>query len=112
MPFYNFNTSSSADWMSRILWRNETALWFNGPHKEHGRMDFRADLGKITCPALVMVGHEDPITPPEFSDEIAAGLRPELCTYLKFAECGHGVVGDKPDEALRALRGFIGSVQS
>jgi proline iminopeptidase len=111
VPFYSHNNSSSTDWISRILWKNETALWFNGPCNEHGRMDFRADLWKIDCPTLVLVGEEDPITPPEFSDEIAAGLRPDLRTYLKFSNCGHGVVGDKPDEALRALRSFIQSVQ-
>ena len=112
VPFYNQERSTSTDWMSRILWKNETALWFNGPRNEHGRMDFRADLGKIECPTLVLVGENDPITPPEFSDEIAAGLRPDLRTYLKFSDCGHGVVGDKPDDALRALRNFIQSVSA
>lgn len=106
-PFYDHNRPTSTDWLSRIFWRNETALWFNGPRNEHGRMDFRADLGKIACPTLVLVGENDPITPPEFSDEIAAGVRGDLLTYLKFPDCGHGVVGDKPDAALRALRSFI-----
>jgi len=107
VPFYTRNTSASTDWMSRILWRNETALWFNGPYNEHGRMDFRADLGKIACPTLVLAGEDDPITPPEFSDAIAAGLHPDLLTYLKFPDCGHGVVDDRPQEALGALRSFI-----
>lgn len=75
-------------------------------------MDFRADLGKIECPTLVLVGEDDPITPPEFSDEIAAGLRPGLRTHLKFSDCGHGVVADRPNEALTALRRFIQSVNA
>ena len=112
VPFYSYDKSASTDWISRILWKNETALWFNGPHNEHGRMDFRADLGKIECPTLILVGENDPITPHEFSDEIAAGLRPDLRTYLKFPDCGHGVVGDKPDDALRELRGFIKSTNA
>jgi len=112
VPHYSHNSSASTDWLSRILWKDETALWFNGPLNEHGRMDFRAALSKIECPTLVLAGEYDPITPPEFSEEIAAGLRPEQLTYLKFPDCGHGVVGDKPDDALIALRRFIQSVQA
>ncbi|MBN9443385.1 MAG: alpha/beta hydrolase [Bosea sp.] len=110
VPLYSRNKSASADWLERIVWKNETALWFNGPHNEHGRMDFRPDLGKINCPALVLVGNQDPITPPEFSDEIAAALQLDADNYLKFSECGHGVVGDRPEEAMAALRRFILSV--
>lgn len=112
VPFYSHNESVSTDWLSRILWKNETALWFNGPHNEHGRMDFRAELRRIDCPTLLLVGENDPITPPEFSDEIAAGLGSDQLTYLKFPDCGHGVVADKPEEAMMALRRFIQSVQA
>ena len=72
VPLYTHDQTASTDWLSRILWRNETALWFNGPHNEHGRMDFRPDLHRIECPTMVIVGEDDPITPPIFSDEIAA----------------------------------------
>ncbi|NNK17152.1 MAG: alpha/beta hydrolase [Sulfitobacter sp.] len=107
VPYYSYREKASQDWLSRILWRNETALHFNGPNNEHGRMDFRAELGKITCPALVMVGDEDPITPPEFSEVIADGLGSDDLEFIRFQKCGHGVVGDKPDEALAAIRRFV-----
>lgn len=110
VPFYTSTSNASPDWLARVLWRNETALWFNGPNNEHGRFDYRADLSKITCPTLVMAGEDDPITPPEFSDTIAAGLHADLVTYIKFENCGHGVIGDKPHEALSALRDFIRAV--
>ncbi len=110
VPFYSFTKDSSIDWMRRVLWRNETALWFNGPKNEHGRMDFRGDLSKIRCPTLIMVGEDDPITPPEFSDTIAAGLTQDQVEYIKFKNCGHGVVRDQPEKALKALRRFILSV--
>ncbi|MEP2532804.1 alpha/beta hydrolase [Shimia sp.] len=112
VPFYDFAEDNSSDWLVRILWRNETALWFNGPNNEHGRFDFRDRLSKINCPTLVMVGEEDPITPPEFSDALVAGLRADQTHYIRFDRCGHGVVGDKPDEALKALRQFIRSVST
>lgn len=107
VPFYSQSDPASTDWLSRILWRNETALWFNGPRNEHGHMDFQAELHKITCPVLLMAGEEDPITPPEFSDTIAQGLGTDQLTYHRFSNCGHGVVGDRPQDALAALRKFV-----
>lgn len=107
VPLYQRTASASSEWLSRILWRNETALHFNGPHAEHGKMDFRDDLHRIACPVLLMVGEEDPITPPVFSDVIAASLPKNQLTYHRFTDCGHGVIADKPDEALQAVRSFI-----
>ena len=41
VPLYRHNEGESlSDWLSRILWRNETALHFNGPHAEHGKNGF------------------------------------------------------------------------
>ncbi|MEM9397807.1 MAG: alpha/beta hydrolase [Pseudomonadota bacterium] len=110
LPFYQRSTSGNSDWGSRVLWRNETALHFNGPHSEHGRMDFRDALQRIHCPVLLMVGEEDPITPPVFSDVIAEHLSNNKLVYRRFSGCGHGVIADKPEEALQAIRDFIGSI--
>ncbi|MEM9966673.1 MAG: alpha/beta hydrolase [Pseudomonadota bacterium] len=107
VPFYSYRKDVSTDWLSRVMWRNETALWFNGPKNEHGRFDYRSKLNTIPCSVLVMVGEEDPITPPAFSDAIVAGLPSDQVTYLKFQECGHGVVADKPKKAAAAIRNFI-----
>lgn len=110
VPLYNYSKDAPTDWLPRVLWRNETALWFNGPNNENGRFDFRENLGDIQSPALVMVGEEDPITPAEFSETIVDGLGSEKLTYLRFEQCGHGVVGDKPKEALKAIRSFVADV--
>lgn len=110
VPLYQRSATASTDWLSRILWRNETALHFNGPHAEHGSMDFRDTLHRIACPVLLMVGEDDPITPPAFSDVIAENLRDRQLSYHRYADCGHGVISDKPDEALRAIRDFIGLI--
>jgi len=112
VPLYDYHQSASVEWLSRVLWKNETALWFNGPSNEHGRIDFLGDLKQIECPTLLFVGDDDPITPPAFSDEIAARLHGDQLTYLRFSECGHGVVGDKPEEALTAIRHFIRSADT
>jgi proline iminopeptidase len=107
LPFYQRRGSGAPDWASRVLWRDQTALHFNGPRGEHGRMDMRADLHRIPCPVLLMVGEDDPITPPVFSDVIHDLLPSGQCLYQRYAECGHGVVGDNPQEALAAIRQFV-----
>lgn len=107
VPLYQVRKEDTADWLSRVRAKDDTALWFNGPKNEHGRMDYRQDLGRITCPTLVMAGELDPITPIEFSEEIVQGLSPELVTFKRFDNCGHGVVGDQPEAAFQAIRNFI-----
>ncbi len=106
-PFYQVNKDGIQDLFSRALVKDDTALWFNGPKNEQGRMDFRDHLSKIVCPVLVLVGELDPITPPEFSEVIASSIRDDLVTLQRFTKCGHGVVADQPDPAFRAIRQFI-----
>lgn len=108
VPFYAYHRDDQpADWLARVLWRNESALHFNGPGNEHGRMDMRADLHKITCPTLLMAGTEDPITPVAFSDTLQAGLSNAAVTYHRLENCGHGVTGDCPDIAAAAIRDLL-----
>lgn len=95
------------DWMSRAISRNETGVAFNGPDNEQGRMDFRAALRSVNCPVLVMGAEQDPIMPIVFSETIAASLRPDIVRFERFADCGHGIVGDHPEAAFRAIRNFI-----
>ena len=84
-------------------------MHFNGPRNEHGRMDFRAALSRVACPTLVMAGDTDPITPMVFSKVIAASLPKHLVQFERFANCGHGVFGDAPEDGFRVLRDFIGA---
>lgn len=106
LPYYQ-TTAMDPDWFGRVLMRNETALWFNGPRNEHGRMDFRPALGGVSCPVLLLAGEDDPITPPEFTEEIARHLPPGQVTKIRYAACGHGVIGDRPEEAMAAIRDFV-----
>lgn len=52
-------------------------------------MDLRPGLSAIICPALVLAGADDPITPPAFADLVAAGLGGPV-THRTQADCGHG----------------------
>lgn len=107
VPLYSRTLDPSPDWLHRVLWRDASALHFNGPANEHGQMELRDQLDKITCPVLLMAGEEDPITPPVFSDVIAQGLTNAPLTYHRLAECGHGIVADHPDRLAQELRALI-----
>ncbi len=103
-PFYTVNRNT--DWLSRALMRNETALHFNGPKNEQGRMDFRDALHRVTCPVLVLAGEDDPIMPMAFSETLVHHLPDERVTFRRYETCGHGVIGDRPD-AMDDIRTFI-----
>lgn len=106
LPLY-FQRTPDPDMFKRIVLKDDVALWFNGPKNEQGRMDFRDALGRLTCPVLVLAGQQDPITPVAFSEAIAAALPHGLGQFERFADAGHGVVGDVPNQALDVIRGFI-----
>ncbi len=66
-----------------------------------GRIDSRATLGSIRCPALVLVGEGDELTPPERAAEIAAGIAG--AHLVTVPQCGHMSALEQPDEVARAL---------
>ncbi|WP_374661821.1 alpha/beta fold hydrolase [Inhella sp.] len=74
---------------------------------EKRTMDLRPGLGKVRCPVLVMVGDEDPVTPPEDAMEIAAALRSAPVQFERFAGVGHGAWRDDPAAAETVLRRFF-----
>jgi len=67
--------------------------------------DVRDQLSKITAPTLVIGGRHDWICPPEFSEEIAAGI-PNSDLRI-FEQSGHAVRSDEPEALLDAIAGFI-----
>ncbi len=104
-----FQTPMDPDVLNRIILKNDVALHFNGPKNEQGRMDFRAALCRVTCPVMVMAGRDDPVTPLAMNEEIVASL-PGGAKFRVFDKCGHGVVGDRADDAFAAIRAFILSI--
>ena len=51
------------------------------------RPDSRPGLGAIGCPTLVTCGRQDALTPPELSEEMAAGI--PGARFVPIEECGH-----------------------
>jgi pimeloyl-ACP methyl ester carboxylesterase len=70
-----------------------------------GRPDGRADLARITCPTLVLVGRQDALTPLETAEEIAR-LTPGA-RLVVIENCGHLSTIERPDEVNRALEAWL-----
>ena len=66
-----------------------------------GRIDSRPGLGDIRCPALVVVGTEDNLTPPDRAEEMAV-LVPGA-KLVKISDCGHLSAIEQPQAVSAAL---------
>ncbi len=72
-----------------------------------GRPDSRPTLGAIRCPALVIVGDGDLLTPPERAQEIADGI--PGARLVTVPSSGHLSTLEQPQAVTRALVEFFGS---
>jgi len=68
------------------------------------RDDPRLDLERVGCPALVLWGARDHQVPVEDAFEYARRLRAPLRTI---ADCGHLLVGERPDACAHAIGEFL-----
>lgn len=71
-----------------------------------GRADARPVLATISVPALVVVGAEDAITPPDDAREIAAGIGART-RYVEVPGCGHLSTLEAPGVVTAALLDWI-----
>jgi pimeloyl-ACP methyl ester carboxylesterase len=65
------------------------------------RIDSRPLLPTIRCPALVLVGAQDALTPPHLSDEMAAAI--PGARLVKVPDCGHLSTMERPEAVTAAL---------
>jgi pimeloyl-ACP methyl ester carboxylesterase len=70
-----------------------------------GRMDSRPTLGAIACPALVLVGEDDAITPPAMAYEMADAIADAELDVI--TDCGHLATLERPDAVTRALERWL-----
>lgn len=59
----------------------------------------------VQCPALMITGRRDLMTPPRATRAIAAALRD--LRSVEIAGSGHALMAEKPDEVLDTLRAFL-----
>ena len=60
---------------------------------------------KVRCPALLVLGKRDIMTPPRATKELTAALKDKR--VVEIAGSGHALMAEKPDEVLDALIGFV-----
>ncbi len=60
---------------------------------------------QVRCPALLIMGKRDLMTPPRAAKEIMGALADKRS--VEIAGAGHALMAEKPDEVLEALRGFV-----
>ncbi len=70
-----------------------------------GRSDSRAELATVRCPALVLCGEQDQLTPPELSREMA-GLIPGA-ELVVLPRCGHLSTLEEPAAVTAAMRRWL-----
>jgi len=74
-------------------------------HAILNRPDGRPDLPSIVCPALVVCGRNDALTPPALSREMADAL-PDA-GMLELEECGHLSSLEQPELVNRAFEDWL-----
>jgi pimeloyl-ACP methyl ester carboxylesterase len=59
----------------------------------------------VACPALLVTGKRDVMTPPRAARDLGTALR--NARTVDIAASGHALMSEKPDEVLDALRAFL-----
>jgi pimeloyl-ACP methyl ester carboxylesterase len=75
-----------------------------------GRPDTMSLLPSISAPVLLIVGAEDPVTPPSEMEKMAT-LLPNA-KLVKIADASHMSANEKPEEFAAAVREFLGVILS
>jgi proline iminopeptidase len=67
-------------------------------------------LSEITCPTLVLAGNDDPMCAATESERLVDVLVNARVRFERYADCGHGVFREVPEEALAATRDFLSTL--
>lgn len=70
------------------------------------RFDFRSSLSAIACPTLILTGRYDCVFPVKYSQEMAAGIRPDLVQLEILEHCGHALLNDDPARVRQLIESF------
>ena len=71
------------------------------------RYDVVADLPRVTCPTLVVVGDRDPVTPVGGANEIIVSLSPGIGRLVILPGAGHFTWLDDPEGTFSAIETFV-----
>jgi 3-oxoadipate enol-lactonase len=68
------------------------------------RRDISAELSKINCPTLIIVGEEDRTTPMHCAHHIKANMADAELKII--SECGHSSALEKPEQVVDTMKNF------
>ena len=71
--------------------------------------DPRTDLDRVRCPCVVLSGARDHMVPVADAIEYARRLRAPLRLV---PDCGHLLIGERPDACLEAIESFLSSLRA
>lgn len=111
-PLYGTRPPADPHQAARTIANPDVGRHFLQPGGELHRMDYRSGLASVTTPVLVIAGRDDPITPPQFSETIAACLPREHAELHVFDGCGHGPFRDDPERVWAVVRRWMASLQA
>ncbi|MCE8007686.1 alpha/beta hydrolase [Aestuariivita sp.] len=109
LPLYTLR-GLDPDAMARLIVKNPVGMHYNGPASEQGRFDFRAALGSVTCPTLVLSGDRDPIMPQSFGETLAQAL--PNARFERIEDAAHMLSIDRPSLFFRHVRQFIEEIST
>jgi 3-oxoadipate enol-lactonase len=72
------------------------------------RAPVRGELGRITAPALILVGDEDVATVPEKAERLAAGIRG--AKLVRVPRAGHSSTVEEPAAVTAAVEAFLAAL--
>jgi proline iminopeptidase len=107
LPLYSRHHSppSLEQRMRRIAWNHDVLEHFR--QVSAAQFDPWDHLDDVICPTLTLAGEHDPVATASTARRLAASL-PNADTHLEvFADAGHGVFREVPEQAIAALKNFL-----
>lgn len=74
------------------------------------RAGVHAELGRIRCPTLILVGDQDVATPPKVAERIRDGIPGSRLVLIPGA--GHSSTLEEPEAVTAAIRGFLAGISA
>ncbi len=103
-PLYN-TTPGDPRARQRTVFNDDILFhWVRGEQRE---MKLLPGLSAVRCPVLVLAGEQDPVTPLQDAQDIAAAIPAPWGRLVSIAGAGHGTWRDRPEQAMAVLREFI-----
>jgi pimeloyl-ACP methyl ester carboxylesterase len=91
--------------MQRIAARHGASVLHTDFSAVAAYQDGLTRAAQVACPAMLLLGGRDVMTPPKGAKALAAALPDSRTTVLP--QAGHAMMGEAPDAVLEALAGFL-----